>query len=102
MKKPPQPKEITVRVIRAFRMGGEEVPADTVIVLEYRFAQELIHARKAARTEEAPRAPRGAKEASGRSAGSKRKAEAANQTANAAQVSADDANQTPADQANGE
>lgn len=57
--KAPTPKEITVRVTRAFCMGGEPVPVDTVIKLPTHFARELMASNKAEFTNEAPRAPRG-------------------------------------------
>lgn len=43
------PKQVTVRVERAIRMGGEEVPAGTVLTLDYPFASELLHAQKVSR-----------------------------------------------------
>ena len=56
-----QPKETTVRVVRAFLMGGEPVPVDTVITLETPFANQLISSNKAVRTDEAPREPKAPK-----------------------------------------
>lgn len=53
-----QPKERTVRITRAFLMGGESVPVDTVITLDTGLASELIAANKAEETTEKPRAPR--------------------------------------------
>lgn len=52
-----QPKEITVRVVRAFCIGGEPVPVDTVLTLQTSFAYELIAANKVERTNEKPRPP---------------------------------------------
>ena len=52
-----QPKETTVRITRPFCMGGEPVPADTVLVLETPFALELVAMNKAVLTKDAPRAP---------------------------------------------
>ena len=52
-----QPKETTVRITRPFCMGGEPVPADTVLVLETPFALELVAMNKAVVTKDAPRAP---------------------------------------------
>lgn len=68
------PKELTVRITRAFAMGGEPVPADTVIVLDAPFALELIGMNKAVLTNEAPRAPRAAEEAPAKSAGKGKRA----------------------------
>lgn len=48
------PKQLTVRVERAIRMGGEEVPAGTVLTLDYPFAAELLHAQKVSRITEQP------------------------------------------------
>jgi len=53
-----QPKDLTIRVERAFLMNGEPVPVDTVLTLDYAFARELIAAKKAVATDEKPRAPR--------------------------------------------
>lgn len=58
-----QPNEITVRVTRAFCMGGEPVPVDTVITLQTSFARELIAARKAEITNEKPGSQRPARPA---------------------------------------
>lgn len=63
-----QANETTVRVIRAFLMGGEPVPVDTVIVLETPFAMELVSMNKAVPTSEEPRSPRGSTENAGKKA----------------------------------
>lgn len=65
-----QPKEKNVRVTRAFLMGGEPVPVDTVLTLETQFANELCSSGKAEETTEKPRAPRRRRtEPAGKSAG---------------------------------
>lgn len=53
-----QPKEKTVRIVRAFLMGGEPVPVDTVLTLETQLANELVANGKAENSAEKPRAPR--------------------------------------------
>lgn len=52
------PKETTVRVTRAFCIGGEPIPKDTVIRVATSFARELISSNKAEQSNESPRAPR--------------------------------------------
>lgn len=49
-----QPKEVNVRVERAFLMAGEPVEVGTVLNLEYRFAAELLHAQKVSRVANKP------------------------------------------------
>lgn len=61
MSKPATPREVTVRVIRPFYIGGQEIPADTVIKFQPSFAQEMLAANKVELSNESPRAPRDAK-----------------------------------------
>ncbi len=61
--KKPIPKELTVRVERAFRIGGEEVPVGEVIVLDYKFAVELLTANKVSKTNALPTGSAKAEEA---------------------------------------
>ncbi|MFZ5697763.1 MAG: hypothetical protein ACOY9J_03420 [Pseudomonadota bacterium] len=58
--KKPIPKEVVVKVERAFFLNGEPVPVDTVLKLDYRFAMEMLAANKVSLSTEAPRAPRNA------------------------------------------
>lgn len=53
-----QPKEITVRVLRSFYLGGEPVAVDTVLTLDAPTALEVIAYNKAVATDEKPRSPR--------------------------------------------
>lgn len=58
--KKPIPKEVIVKVERAFMLNGEPVPVDTVLKLDYRFAMEMLAANKVSISTEQPRAPRNA------------------------------------------
>lgn len=51
------PKEITVKVTKAFFLAGEPVPVGTVISMEYIFAAELIHSGKAIKVDPVPAIP---------------------------------------------
>lgn len=48
------PKQLTVQVERAIRIGGEEVPVGSVLTLDYPFASELLHAQKVSRVSDKP------------------------------------------------
>ena len=54
MKKQQPPKDITVRVDRAFCLEGEPVAVGTVLTLQTAFAVELLNAKKVSKTTEQP------------------------------------------------
>lgn len=58
MKKPQPPKEISLRIVRAIRMAGEEIPVGTVVTVDRAFAVELMSGGKAVETNAPPRAER--------------------------------------------